>query len=812
MHFPSIMSDTIKKDINFDFPYKPYSIQSEFMDNLYKVLEEGKIGIFESPTGTGKSLSLICGALKWLQDFDTQILTRSSDNKLDKLPNKSIEDKPNTDWVKSSIEKCQEQNKNFELKKLVQARKSRRDKYKDLREHPIDNNPVTLPPIEQLVSRPKKMTADDSLSDESSPENDSSSEENSDVEACRLEAEHGVKIIYCSRTHSQLSQFIHELEKTSYADTTQVISLGSRQGLCVHPVVSKLRSLQEINDRCLELRTKSKPSSQPRVKRRKESTPKGCPFSSSQRISQLRDQALAQPLDIESLVQKGRKVNTCAYYASRQALKYAQLILMPYQLLLHERTRNAIGLNLSGQIVVLDEAHNLPEAISNVYSSLVTLLQLKNAMTSLQNYRDRYLTRLNARNLLNVKQLLYVLQALVSFLQLKDSPRQEVVSQTDFTFKVGIDHLNMFKIVSFCRKNKLSQKLIGFIERSDNNVSLSSPLLSVESFLDSLCSYEADGRIIIDRQQEGSIKFLLLNAGRKFSEAVSEVRALLIVGGTLEPIEEFHRLLLSEGSVTGGSIEKSRLNHFSCGHVVRKEQILPLVVTAGVSSLELDFSYQGRTPKMLEELAKTFLQLVEIIPKGIVVFFPSYAFLSACLNAWREKGFLDKISKLKSVFEEPRGAAVEDILSAYTRSVQLSAGGAVIFGVVGGKLSEGMNFSDDLARAVVMVGLPYPNIESPELKEKMSYIDCQTVGYTGASKPSQEYYENLCMKAVNQSIGRSIRHIGDYSCVVLLDRRYARDQVLGKLPSWIRANLQVCRGFDQATTQLSRFYDINHKH
>lgn len=37
---------------SFSFPYKPYSIQKEFMSNLYKVLEDGKLGIFESPTGT----------------------------------------------------------------------------------------------------------------------------------------------------------------------------------------------------------------------------------------------------------------------------------------------------------------------------------------------------------------------------------------------------------------------------------------------------------------------------------------------------------------------------------------------------------------------------------------------------------------------------------------------------------------------------------------------------------------------------------------------------------------------------------------
>jgi len=59
---------------DFGFPFAPYPIQQEFMETLFKVLEEGKLGIFESPTGTGKSLSLICGALTWLKDFETRRL------------------------------------------------------------------------------------------------------------------------------------------------------------------------------------------------------------------------------------------------------------------------------------------------------------------------------------------------------------------------------------------------------------------------------------------------------------------------------------------------------------------------------------------------------------------------------------------------------------------------------------------------------------------------------------------------------------------------------------------------------------------
>ena len=45
------------------------------------------------------------------------------------------------------------------------------------------------------------------------------------------------QIIFCSRTHSQLTQFVNEIKRTPFADGLRCVSLGSRKNLCVHPVV-----------------------------------------------------------------------------------------------------------------------------------------------------------------------------------------------------------------------------------------------------------------------------------------------------------------------------------------------------------------------------------------------------------------------------------------------------------------------------------------------------------------------------------------------------------------------------------------------
>jgi len=211
-----------------------------------------------------------------------------------------------------------------------------------------------------------------------------------------------------------------------------------------------------------------------------------------------------------------------------------------------------------------------------------------------------------------------------------------------------------------------------------------------------------------------------------------------------------------------------------------------------------------------EELGRLLINIFAVVPGGVVCFFSSYDYEQQVYKHWHTTGILDKMNARKKVFREPRKAnQLDQVLSSYSACIKKSAvtanttspHGAVLFCVVGGKMSEGINFSDDLGRCVVMVGLPYPNIYSPELKEKMTYLD-STLG----PKAGQRHYENLCMKAVNQSIGRAIRHRGDYATILLLDQRYGSARIQRSLPGWISNRLQHHARFGSAFAAIRKFF------
>ena len=53
--------------VKVHFPFKPYTCQIDYMTKVMQALKEGKNALLESPTGTGKTLSLLCATLAWVR-------------------------------------------------------------------------------------------------------------------------------------------------------------------------------------------------------------------------------------------------------------------------------------------------------------------------------------------------------------------------------------------------------------------------------------------------------------------------------------------------------------------------------------------------------------------------------------------------------------------------------------------------------------------------------------------------------------------------------------------------------------------------
>ncbi|KPJ06016.1 Putative ATP-dependent RNA helicase DDX11-like protein 8 [Papilio machaon] len=809
----------------FSFPFQAYDIQEKFMKELYFTIEKRRLGIFESPTGTGKSLSICCGALQWYSDNRQKTIQDIEDdiNKI-KTDLKNLTD--SEDWLQAEYDKIKKNQTLNELQfkldkikkqdELFNEMKTRVAKQKSNINNNIHGNSFSYPNKLDKDANDKENIPEDEDNDydlivDTCDKDISDEEDLGDV--LNEESEH-LPIYISSRTHSQLSQFIGEIKRTVFKECTRVVTLASRQHYCINSDVTRLKNVNLINERCLDMqKSKTKSTSVGNegkvLKRTKTKTCSGCPYYNQNNITKLKERLLVDIMDMEDLVKCGKELKACPYYASRMALDDAQVVLLSHAGIVNSGARSGFSIKLKDNILILDEAHGLSAALENAHSAPVSYKQLSSVKMYLNFYINKYRSRLNSKNLLLLNQMSFVVGKLLGILKPKVSGKEQndtkIFTLEDFVIKSEIDHLNLRPLVEFCRDTRLAPKLHGFsmryskevleeenkkkvvnqkssfekfisnIKKTDNKVveeigemktslqlpsetSAGSGLYAVLDFLDMLCDRSENGRVLIQRGEENTsqLKYLLLNTAEHFADVVSQCRSVILAGGTMEPISEF------EGLLTNNSTELNRINIVKCGHVVPPDNVLGVCLSQGPSNINLNFSYENRmSNELLNEVGRILRNISSIVPGGIVCFLPSYAYQQTVYQHLLNNKFIDSISKKKNIFREP---------------------------------------NDDLGRCVIVIGMPYPNVKSPELQEKMNYLN-RTVGTAGS-----QYYENLCMKAVNQCIGRAVRHANDYACVLLVDERYSRTQTTAALPSFIQKSLLTGCTFGQTIGSIARFF------
>jgi len=84
--------------------------------------------------------------------------------------------------------------------------------------------------------------------------------------------------------------------------------------------------------------------------------------------------------------------------------------------MLQSTSRESLGIQLKDNVVIFDEAHNINDAVASIHSVSLDEKSIERAHSQLTRYFQKYQTRLKGSNVTYIKQLLLLLQKLISFL------------------------------------------------------------------------------------------------------------------------------------------------------------------------------------------------------------------------------------------------------------------------------------------------------------------------------------------------------------------------------------------------------------
>ncbi|KAK9860993.1 DnaQ exonuclease/DinG helicase [Penicillium brevicompactum] len=827
---------------NFHHPYTPYDIQLQFMRALYTCLEESKIAVFESPTGTvsvpastrpntsdgphhkRKAFQESVDATgddeepEWMLEFAKKESRRALTEKRQEFEARLAKIRQEEERLKQAQESVERPRKKQRLEEPASEPTADEDQFV-LDDYDSDTEKTAQPKDSDGLSASTLALLQKFQGQFSAPKKEEGEEEDE------------IKIFFCSRTHSQLSQFAGELRRVTFpsslpndldSETQELeervkhLSLGSRKNLCINPQVRALGNNTAINEKCLDLQ-------QPGV-----AADKKCKFIPSKDDEALalefRDHTLATVKDIEDIGQVGKKLGICPYYASRPVIKHSEIVTLPYPLLLQRSAREALNLSVKGHIVIIDEAHNLMDAIAGIHSVAVSLGQLQTAVMQLTTYARKFKNRLKGKNRNYVAQVIRLVSSIAEHLKSisqQKGPLEGSLQASDLMSGKGIDQINPYKLSRYLQESKLARKVDGYLESSQQpqpgrsrDRTTVPVLFHIQSFLLPLMNPSEEGRLFFQKSPDDIVlKYMLLDPTNHFREIAEDARAVILAGGTMSPMSDYVNHLFSY-------LPSERLGTFSYGHVIPKTNLVAQSLTQGLMGNDFDFTYESRSSeKMIIDLGRTMATFCQVIPDGVVAFFPSYDYLSHVLSVWKKvnasgQSTFDLLARKKKILYDSREAvtSTDALLQEYTEAIE-SGSGALLLSIVGGKLSEGINFSDRLGRGVFIVGLPFPNIRSAIWQAKIQYLEEKTYKQTTGSEAERkaagkaagrDFYENSCMRAVNQCIGRAIRHVNDYAAIIMIDRRYESARIQGKLPGWIRGSLVPAPPTRAAQTTVQR--------
>ncbi|MFA6870147.1 MAG: helicase C-terminal domain-containing protein [Methanomethylophilus sp.] len=551
------------------------------------------------------------------------------------------------------------------------------------------------------------------------------------------------KIIYLTRTISQSDQVMKELRAISQLQPVSGITLTGRSKSCpllmARPDFDRL-SPNALSTICSDRKARSV---------RHESG--GCPYY---------EQAQAQLGDIEQFCRtrfprsdefdaycKGRSV--CPYEARKTIMKDFDVVVAPYIHIISNDIRETfltnLGLEPSGLVLIVDEAHNLMDAVREQESFTITTRLVMSALDECQAFRQPEVTAgVTLDNLIRaVRAAMRELATKYVGFGKKEAELPARALEEVITQRLGINTIGLDGAVE--RMIELGEKRAEAIADSD---SPSSPVLELAQLL-KLWTYSSQDRYVRAVRTGDDGEFLTASCIDP-ADIVKFMQALpgaVHMSGTLQPLDQYAKVM----GLPRNAIPRTYPSPFPAAN---RKVIYAKNVTTNYRDLHDNPDMQPRLERMVAELCNT-------VDKNTLVFFPSYRLMRDF------RPYLEDAVHKALFWEEGGGRQRQTMksLDTFRRGRE-----GVFCCVMGGSVAEGMDFPGDELCFAVIVGIPYPP-PTLELKAMKNLYDAKYGPGMGWRYTS----EVPAVRKMRQAIGRLIRTETDRGMAVILDNRAARD-------------------------------------
>ncbi|HSD57725.1 MAG TPA: ATP-dependent DNA helicase [Methanotrichaceae archaeon] len=439
--------------------------------------------------------------------------------------------------------------------------------------------------------------------------------------------------------------------------------------------------------------------------------------------------------------------------------------------------------------LIVDEAHNLGDAVRSMSSRMLTVRMLDLAEREVEKFEGTLgQARLDEsregaswrREGIRIIRLL--LPRLKRFLHSRQERGQEGEALLDADLFLeflydGIDDkdeaLSNFQDVAVA----VAELNLAEGDRENLQGDIQPNLALVVLFLRDIEQAEADSsyqrKIVVNSiggRKHARLEVNKIDPAPTIRRVTDNINATVMLSGTFSPLDAYELYCLGE---------ENRAIKLSLPNPFPKENRLLLAAEKATTQLESREDADNR-----KEIAEHIKSIIECVPGNVAVFFTSYPMM----NNYREVCLASARTAKKKLFIEPRSAdEVPDLLEEFFRLG--GRGGGVLLGVAGGKLAEGIDYKGEALNGVAVVGLPlavYDDIQ----REINAY-------YTKKYGKARGMLIAYTLPAINrglQAAGRVIRAESEHGVLLFCDRRFGGSglgSVNQFLPEWVRGELIV---------------------